>query len=128
MKKYNKTAHVHRLRVLLREVMLLVYGHKCARCGKEDSKIDTSHIFPKGTYKTMQFLVENVKPLCYYCHQHFWHANPIKATAWVKEYLGKEKYAELQKKTLTTNTFNRTFLDQEEIRLKELRAEILGGL
>lgn len=64
--------------------------HKCIRCSKRTT-LAASHIYPKGTHRKMQFVLENVKTLCYRCHLHFWHKSPIEAWEWVKEALPKKR-------------------------------------
>lgn len=125
MKKFNKGVVIRRLRRLQSEVCHL-RDKKCQRCEKEDGKLDTSHIFPKGHYPSMQFLMENVKILCYRCHR-WWHENPVLATDWVKKYLGSEKYEMLLSASQRITTINQVFLIQTEIKLKELKSELLGG-
>lgn len=43
-----------------------------------------SHIYPKGRYRNVEYDPRNVKALCYACHLHFWHKNPIEAHEWLK--------------------------------------------
>lgn len=126
MKKFKKGVVIRRLRRLLSEVVHL-RDQKCQRCGREEGKLDTSHIFPKGHYPSMQFLMENVKLLCYQCHR-WWHENPILATDWVKKYLGAERYQMLLEASQRSTTINQVFLEQTEIRLKELKSELMGGI
>jgi len=124
-RKYSKRNHVKRLRRLLSEVIHL-RDKVCQRCNKADGKLDTSHIFPKGSYPSLQFLPDNVKLLCFRCHRIFWHNNPVEASKWLLEYLTPSKYEHLRSLTQQTNTINRPFLEQSEIMLKEYRAELLG--
>ena len=99
---------------------------KCQKCGNPDSKLDASHIFPKKTYPSMQFMPENAKLLCGYpCHLFWWHQHPVAAGEWIKDYLGEEKYEFLLKRSQETRTVNRVFLEQAEIKLKEKIAELM---
>lgn len=125
MRKYKKTAHIKRLRGIQAEICRL-RDKICQRCNRDHGKMDTSHIFPKGQYRSAQFLMENVKLLCYQCHR-WWHENPIEATDWIQKYLGAEKYKLLHDTVKRTNHLvDRIFLDQTEIKLKELRDEYLA--
>ncbi len=127
MRKYNKTAHINRLRKLLSEIIRL-RDRKCQFCGRSDRKMDASHIWPKGTYSSMQFLPDNVKLLCSFpCHMSWWHGNPAESGQWVKEFLGEEKYNNLLKRSQQSVTVNRVFLEQTEIELKAYLGELRGN-
>lgn len=126
MKKFKKGVVIRRLRRLQAEVCHL-RDQKCQRCGREEGKLDTSHIFPKGHYPSMQFLMENVKLLCYQCHR-WWHENPILATDWVKKYLSLEVYQNLLSASQRSETVNQDFLERAELKMKELKSELMGGV
>lgn len=118
MRKYSKRAQINRMRRLLSECVKL-RDKKCVRCGKEDGKLDCSHIFPKGRFSSMQFELENVKLLCFNCHRNFWHLNPVLANDWVRKWMGSEKYENLKETANTQNVLiNRGWLDSKETELK----------
>lgn len=58
----------------------------CQRCGVSVSGYNahTSHVLPKGMYRWLEFDIINLKLLCYRCHRHFWHLNPLEAQEWFK--------------------------------------------
>ena len=126
MKKFKKGVVIRRLRRLLSEYCHL-RDKKCQRCHRTSGKLDTSHIFPKGHYPSMQFLTENVKLLCFQCHRR-WHEHPIWATFWIKQYLGEARYNALIEISKTTKTVDRVFLEETEINLKEKIAELTEAL
>jgi hypothetical protein len=43
----------------------------------------------------MAWILENILTLCYACHIHWWHKNPLEAAKWFKG-----KYPALQRKML----------------------------
>lgn len=116
---------MRRLRKLLSEVVRL-RDKKCVRCGRSEGKLDCSHIFPKGRYPSMQFLLDNVKVLCFNCHRNFWHLNPVLANDWVRKYLGSEKYNALKEVAQMTRLITRQFLDDSEKILLEQKEEFLN--
>ena len=70
--------------LLIRERILERDGRRCVRCGAEGS-LAASHVFPKGKYPRMRFLEVNLLSLCYGCHIHWWHKDPIAAGEWFKK-------------------------------------------
>jgi len=105
------------LRELLREAALLRDKNKCIRCGHL-KRLSTSHIYPKGRYKTMEYDLDNVKILCYSCHLQFWHKNPIEAKEWLDSKLPKERLQRLKLMSQTSRkmpNYNsiKLYLEQE---------------
>ncbi len=70
-------------------------GHKCLRCGKTTT-LCGSHIYPKGRYRKMEFDLDNLKTLCYACHIHWWHKNPVEANFWLTETIDKKRLERLR--------------------------------
>jgi hypothetical protein len=56
-------------------------GNKCVRCQRTDT-LAPSHVYPKGKYPRLRFMVINILTMCYGCHIHWWHKNPIEASEW----------------------------------------------
>ena len=81
---------------ILREVMFQMWGIKCLKCGKE-TQIQMSHIKSKGAYPALRFEPLNVKPLCMRHHLHWWHKEPLEASAWFKTVMPEESMKELNK-------------------------------
>ena len=77
------------LRKLLKEAVFERDGHRCVRCGST-KRLSPSHIYPKGKYRKLEFEPTNILTLCYACHLHFWHKNPVEAWEWLKDYMPKE--------------------------------------
>lgn len=114
MTKYQKA----KLEKLLHEACVLRDGGKCVRCGRTTT-LQASHIYPKGTYQRMRYLLINLKTLCYRCHLFFWHKHPVAAAEWLKTALPAKrlkKLKELSQQTLPP-------LNYEEIK-KTLEKEI----
>jgi len=70
------------LRQLQHDACLARDGNKCLRCPSK-KRLAASHIYPKGMYRRLEYDPDNVKTLCYPCHIHFWHKNPIDAQIWL---------------------------------------------
>lgn len=56
-------------------------GNQCVRCGGTYA-LCAAHVYPKGKYPRMRFLVINLLSMDYACHIEWWHKNPIEATEW----------------------------------------------
>ena len=54
--------------------------------------LQASHIFPEGIYHSMKFDPENMVGMCTQHHIFWWHKNPLEADAWLRKFLGDEKY------------------------------------
>lgn len=80
---------------LLHKLVRLRDGEKCLKCLKTD-RLQLSHIYPKGRYRLMEFVPENVKLLCVGCHLYWWHRNPIEAHEWLKIKLDQARLAKLK--------------------------------
>lgn len=61
---------------------------QCKRCGS-NVRLSASHIYPKGTYQKMRYDIDNALLLCYRCHIHWWHKNPIEAWEWYTKTVDK---------------------------------------
>ena len=77
-------------------------GYACVRCGRTDT-LAPSHIYPQGRYPRMKWLLVNMLTLCYACHIHWWHKNPIAAAQWVKTILPKSRIDYLTRLTIDNN-------------------------
>lgn len=70
-------------------------GPRCRKCGRTDT-LQLSHIYPKGRYRLMEFLSDNVKLLCHACHLYWWHRNPIEAHEWLQTVLSPDRLKRLK--------------------------------
>jgi 5-methylcytosine-specific restriction endonuclease McrA len=67
----------------------------CQHCWKKVSWLDChwSHIIPVSADWRLSYDSENIKVLCYRCHFHRWHKNPVEAWPWFKKKFPKrDKY------------------------------------
>lgn len=66
---------------------LIRNGNPCAKCGTT-LNVQASHVFPVSTCGyILRWNSLNCITLCYRCHIHWWHKNPIEAMEWfVKKY------------------------------------------
>ena len=65
----------------------------CEICGRKDT-LAAAHIFSRRNFN-VRWDLENLLCLCYRCHFHFAHKEPILFTEFVKKKLGK-KFINLQ--------------------------------
>lgn len=76
---------------------------RCARCGRgaEEVTLQCSHIIGR-TNHAVRWDIDNGVCLCYRCHIHWWHKEPLEAQEWVKEYLGEMKLEALKARARAT--------------------------
>lgn len=68
---------------------------QCMKCGKAGPLV-VSHIYPKGKFPAMRYLLPNVKALCHLpCHEAWWHRHPIDAALWAHRVLGEDRMRNL---------------------------------
>ena len=72
------------LKKLLREIVILRDGEKCAKCGKQ-GVLHLSHVKSEGAHPRLKFEPVNVKFLCIRCHLYWWHRDITEATEWFNE-------------------------------------------
>lgn len=80
----------------LRKQLIERDGYKCLRCGKK-GVLHASHIYPVGLFRWMEFLLDNLKLLCYRCHFHFWHKDPVNAAIWYSQTIPLKRRNKLKK-------------------------------
>ena len=95
------------LEKLLHNACIARDGGRCVRCGRTE-KLCASHIYRKGTYQRMRYLLENTLTLCFYCHMRWWHKNPLEASAWAQTVVAPETMARLK---LASQTINKKPID-----------------
>lgn len=91
----------NKLKKLLAQAMKARDGYKCIRCSKT-TVLQTSHIYPVGREKKMEFILDNVKTLCNGCHIFWWHKHPTAAAEWIKTALPKARLDKLKKISQST--------------------------
>lgn len=78
---------------------------KCLRCGNPE--FQASHIYPKGTYRKLEFDSKNILALCYRCHIHWWHKDVKVAVKWFEQtFPDLDKYLLLRSQTSGDGTRN----------------------
>jgi len=80
---------------LLHSLVRLRDGPFCLRCKRSD-KLQLSHIYPKGTHRSMEFEPDNVKLLCMPCHLYWWHKNPLEAAVWLEQTIERKRLNRLK--------------------------------
>lgn len=104
--------------------ILVLRDKVCLRCGTTE-RLQASHIYPKGTYKKLEYDSENIKFLCWRCHFTWWHKHPLEAAEWIKTAIPKERYDRLKLRSQTSGDGSRDykvlklFLEQELKTLKQ---------
>lgn len=83
------------LRKLLHAVCITRDGGKCLKCGSTE-KLCASHIYPKGTYRKMEYDYDNAVTFCYRCHIYWWHKNPVEAVEWLEKNIDKSRLDRLK--------------------------------
>jgi 5-methylcytosine-specific restriction endonuclease McrA len=101
------------LKELFHNVIMERDGHKCLKCDNEET-LCASHIYPKGTYRKMEWDDENAVAFCVHCHIYWWHKNPIEAWEWLEKNIAPERLARLK---LMTQTINKKPLDYKLIKV-----------
>lgn len=96
-----------KLNKLLAEACRLRDGYKCLRCGKT-SVLQTSHIYPKGKHRRLEYDLDNVKTLCSGCHLFWWHRSPVEAWEWLSTTISPARLQRLKK---VSNSRDKVFYD-----------------
>ncbi len=82
----RKTTHrkqCQELDLYVREKVFERDGWKCVKCGKVDKlSLQCAHVYPKGKYPRLRFEMDNLLALCYACHMHWAHKDPIAFASW----------------------------------------------
>jgi len=83
---------------LFRQVILQERPAICEHCRKDDGRmVYVAHILAKGgEWARLRYTRTNVLLLCYPCHIHFAHKDPLGFTAWLKEYKGETIHDDLK--------------------------------
>lgn len=101
---------------LLRQILSLRDGERCFRCGKTE-RLQMSHIYPKGRYRSMEMEPYNLQLLCVVCHLFWWHKNPVEAHEWLQAVWPKEWLSRLKLMSQTNSKLDlglqRLFLEDE---------------
>lgn len=94
-------------------------------CTKTDKKgrtiLHVSHIYPVGLYPHMEFELDNVKLLCFFCHFFWWHKSPIDASNWIADYLSAQRYRKLLIMANNPVEVTREYLYEQETKLNLLK-------
>lgn len=113
--KNNKNSLKKKFKIaddLLKEITIKRDSSTCQRCHKEVSgrNCHVSHVYAKGSHRSMRWIPENVKILCFHCHRFFWHSDTMEAREWfVNEF--PERAELLLGLTQRTTIINEAFMD-----------------
>ncbi len=68
---------------LTRTLVLRRDLERCLKCGG-DKMLQAAHIFPKGKYPLLRYVLENLLTLCYRDHLEWAHKDPVGFTDWIE--------------------------------------------
>lgn len=118
---------------LCREIVKMRAGYKCEIC-EDTERLQVDHCFSRGS-KALFYTISNLTLLCGDCHGHKTYRRygyDLRVYELVEEREGREEFERLRGVDSNRGGFAPWQLwlyhEQEEIRLKEKRAEMLGGL
>lgn len=119
IKKYNIREHCDRLWA---ELIKLIHGKKCAKCGTEFN-IHSHHLISRTNWN-LRFDVDNGLPMCEYHHIIWLKQYPIDYVRWLnKEYPGLLDKLELKRyeKARHDYTLLKIYLESE---IKKFKLEV----
>ena len=90
---------------LMHKIVRLRDKEACLRCGNTEN-LQLSHIYPRGTYKRLEFDPDNVKLLCLKDHLFWWHRNPIEAKNWIETVISKKRLEKLKLRSLSRDKWS----------------------
>ena len=101
--KSKKQKQLERLGALWGAIIRYRDKYVCRWCGKGhtpgDSSYHASHIKPKSQGHAARFDLLNGKGLCFHCHMHKWHKDPIAANKFLKTIRSDEEIDYLESLT-----------------------------
>jgi 5-methylcytosine-specific restriction endonuclease McrA len=80
-KKSSKRREAQAKDLVIKEAIHERDAWKCIRCGRERN-LQAAHVWPKGKYKKLRHVEENVMTLCAGCHLWWHHDSPVVVGAW----------------------------------------------
>lgn len=84
---------INRLDGLTRQVAKVLYPD-CVYCHHEAT--DTVHIFTRKSH-SVRWNLNNILRMCADCHRTFAHGTPDKFMSWAREFIGEERFDELNR-------------------------------
>lgn len=84
--KTNRQKLMKQLDLVSRKLVYLRDDYTCQHCGKRsETDYQASHVIPVSAGSKLRWDEQNMKVLCYNCHLHWWHKNPLEAAEWFTE-------------------------------------------
>jgi len=102
--KFNKSKAKHRLDKLFSNYIHNREHETCQMCGKKTGRMNTSHNISRSCL-ALRWHDLNASLLCYRCHTHFWHSNPLIGAKWFVDKYGQERINYLIKESELPYTF-----------------------
>lgn len=100
-KKISRKKLLRELDTLAATIVKIRDGHTCQMCGNEvyGKNATWAHLISRTSLR-LRWDLDNSTLLCYHCHIHIWHANPIYATDWAYKHFGKSYINKLKKRDI----------------------------
>lgn len=121
-----KLKRVKKLDKLVKEYVRSRDKNTCQHCGKHvsGSNAHVSHVIPRSRGNYLKWDDKNIKLLCFHCHIHWWHKNPVESGMWFMQKF-PERWEYLQRNSHKTLKNNQEFIDAKiaeyESRIENLR-------
>ena len=122
-KRSDRGRLVTEIDTLFRAYILRNRPQVCQWCNRpaEGRNLHVAHVLPKGSHPKLRWCEENVLLLCYHCHLHRWHKDPLKAHEFMVRIRGENYQDRLyvleklqQKMTMFYLRTIKTFYRQEQ--------------
>jgi 5-methylcytosine-specific restriction endonuclease McrA len=104
-KPVKKISRSKRIKILDTKFSLYIrQPGRCEMCGKTES-LQCSHVISR-TVIPLRWHPLNAIPLCYHCHMHIWHRDPLYSARWFEaRYPGRyDRLIEMKNKTVGVKT------------------------
>lgn len=87
MPKSKRGKLVKKLDETVKAIVKARDGDNCQKCGKyiTGSNKHASHVIPVSAGNKLRWEPQNMKVLCFHCHIHWWHKNPMESAKWFEE-------------------------------------------
>lgn len=130
MPKKDRRKLKKELVTLAKTVAKLRDNYTCQKCykTKHQAAIHGSHVIPVSAGDLLSWDVLNIKALCYSCHFHWWHKDPIEASEWFEEkFPGRAAYLNAKRVDAHENPVRPKPTYEELLEDKRKLKEAIGG-
>src|SRR3990167_11059828 len=82
--------------------------------------LQASHIKPEGLYRHLACDLDNMIGMCTNHHLYWWHKDIQEAAQWCENYIGKEKWRDLQERGRKNILVDKVFLQKKYEELNKI--------